>query len=321
MLDQTVSREEIMISSPRTGWGRVRFHGKRDWLLYLMLLPVLAYFLIFVYKPMVGLVIAFQDFSLYKGISGSEWVGLENFKKFITGPFFSRTLKNTILMNVFKMIFAFPAPIILALLLNEVRSYVFKRTVQTLTYMPHFVSVVVVAGIVTNFLAPENGFINIVLDKLGFDKIYFLTLPELFRPIYIFSFDIWQSVGFSAIIYIAALAGINPELYEAAGIDGASRWRQVWAISIPGIMPTVLIFLLLSISNFIEVGHEAIILLYQPVTYETADVLSTYAYRTGLAEGNYDLGTAIGLFTSVVGLILVYFANKLSQKITGNGLW
>lgn len=306
---------------PKTALGKAAFYLRRDLLLYLMITPVLVWYAIFVYKPMYGLVVAFQDFSVWKGISGSEWVGFKNFERFFNSPYFFRTLKNTVLFNVYKLIFDFPAPIILALLLNEVRKSWFKRSVQTLTYLPHFISVVVVAGIVTNFLAPGNGLVNIILDKLGFDKIYFLTVPEYFRTIYIISFDIWKDVGFGAIVYIAALAGINPELYEAAEADGASRLRKMWHISLPGILPTIIIFLLLRISNFIEMGHEAIILLYQPITYETADILSSYAYRSGIVSGHYDLGAAVGLFTNTVGLILVVICNRISNRLTGSGLW
>lgn len=306
---------------PKTALGKAAFYLRRDLLLYLMITPVLVWYAIFVYKPMYGLVVAFQDFSVWKGISGSEWVGFKNFERFFNSPYFFRTLKNTVLFNVYKLIFDFPAPIILALLLNEVRKSWFKRSVQTLTYLPHFISVVVVAGIVTNFLAPGNGLVNIILDKLGYDKIYFLTVPEYFRTIYIISFDIWKDVGFGAIVYIAALAGINPELYEAAEADGASRLRKMWHISLPGILPTIIIFLLLRISNFIEMGHEAIILLYQPITYETADILSSYAYRSGIVSGHYDLGAAVGLFTNTVGLILVVICNRISNRLTGSGLW
>lgn len=313
--------QERSMPRPKTALGKAAFYLRRDLLLYLMITPVLVWYAIFVYKPMYGLVVAFQDFSVWKGISGSEWVGFKNFERFFNSPYFFRTLKNTVLFNVYKLIFDFPAPIILALLLNEVRKSWFKRSVQTLTYLPHFISVVVVAGIVTNFLAPGNGLVNIILDKLGYDKIYFLTVPEYFRTIYIISFDIWKDVGFGAIVYIAALAGINPELYEAAEADGASRLRKMWHISLPGILPTIIIFLLLRISNFIEMGHEAIILLYQPITYETADILSSYAYRSGIVSGHYDLGAAVGLFTNTVGLILVVICNRISNRLTGSGLW
>jgi putative aldouronate transport system permease protein len=306
---------------PDTIAGRVKYHLRRDMLLYLMITPVLVWYMLFVYKPMYGLVVAFQDYSLWKGIRGSEWVGFDNFIAFFNSPFFFRTFKNTVMFNFYKLLFDFPAPIILALLLNEVRKMWFKRAVQTMTYLPYFISVVVVAGIVTNFLAPTNGLINIILDMLGFNKVYFLTIPEYFRAIYILAFDIWKDIGFGAIIYIAALAGINPELYEAAGMDGASRFRKIWHISLPGILPTILILFLLRISNFIEMGHEAIILLYQPITYETADILSTYAYRVGIVSGNYDLGAAVGLFTNTVGLILVIIFNRISNRLTGGGLW
>lgn len=321
LTEDTQEIEMELITMPKTTAQKILYHLRRDLLLYLMVLPVVIWYSTFVYKPMTGLVVAFQDYSIFRGISGSEWVGFQHFRDFFNGPFFFRTFKNTILINFYKLIFDFPTPIILALLLNEVRKMWFKRTIQTLTYLPYFVSTVVIAGIVTNFLAPSNGLINIVLDMLGFDKIYFLTRPEFFRPIYIFTFDIWKDIGFSAILYIATLSSINPELYEAAEMDGASRWRKMWHVSLPGLLPIIIIVVLLRISNFIEVGHEAIILLYQPITYETADVLSTYAYRTGISNGRYDLATAVGLFTNSVGLVLVIIFNKISNKVAGSGLW
>jgi putative aldouronate transport system permease protein len=269
---------------------------------------------------MIGLQIAFKDYSLFKGISESPWVGLKHFEVYFNSPYFFRTLKNTVLISLYGLLFSFPAPIILALLINEVKNVVFKRTVQTLTYLPHFISIVIVAGIVTNFLSPSNGLLNIILDKLGLEKVYFLIVPEYFRTILI-SMNIWKSVGFSAIIYIAALSGINPELYEAATIDGANKWRRVRHITLPGLLPTIMILLILELGNLLDVGYEAIILLYQPVTYETADVISTYVYRSGIVEGRYDMSTAVGLFNSTVGLILVVLANKLSKKFTGNGIW
>ena len=294
---------------------------KNDKYLYLLLVPFIAWYIIFQYKPMYGLLIAFQDFSIFKGISGSEWVGLENFKTFFSSDYFFRTLKNTVIISLYSLLFAFPAPIILALMLNEVRHKFFKKTVQTLTYLPHFISVVVVAGIVTNFLAPSNGLINILLDKIGFEKIYFLTMPEYFRTIYISSMEIWKDVGFSAIVYIAAIAGVNPQLYEAATIDGASRFQQMMKITLPSILPTIVIMLILKVGQLMEVGYEAIILLYQPATYETADIINTYVYRAGLQDGRYDIAAAAGLFNAVVSLILVIIANRISKKVTDNGLW
>ncbi|MDF2922191.1 MAG: sugar transporter permease [Paenibacillaceae bacterium] len=301
-------------------WRRIAASLVRDRFFYLLLIPFILWYLLFAYKPMYGLQIAFKDFSVYKGIAASPWVGFENFITFFQSPYFVRTLVNTLLISLYSLAWGFPAPIILALLLNEVRHVFFKKAVQTLTYLPHFISVVVVAGIVTNILAPTNGLVNIMLAKLGLEKIYFLVVPEYFRTILI-SMNIWKETGFGAILYIAALSGINPELYEAAVIDGANKWKQIWHVTLPGILPTIMIMLILRIGNILDVGYEAIILLYQPATYETADVISTYMYRAGIKEGQYDLTTAVGLFNSAVGLVLVIAANKLSKKFTESGLW
>jgi putative aldouronate transport system permease protein len=292
----------------------------RDKYLYLMLIPFILWYLVFSYRPMLGLRIAFMDYSPFKGIKGSEWSGLENFRLFISGPYFKRNLINTLMINLYGLIFNFPVPIMLALLLNEVRHSFFKKTVQTMTYLPHFISIVVVAGMVTNLLAPTNGLINILIDKFGGEKIYFLTKPEYFRAIYT-GMHMWKEAGFSAIIYVSALSGVDQELYEAAVIDGANRWKQTLHITLPGIMTTIIIMFILKIGRMLEVGYEAIILLYQPATYETADVISTYVYRSGLQEGRYGLATAVGLFNSVIALALVYIANKISNKVSETGLW
>lgn len=294
---------------------------KRDKYLYLLLLPSVIWYLLFHYKPIYGLVIAFQDFSLFKGILGSEWIGFENFETFFHSAYFLRNLRNTFLINIYSLIFSFPIPIILALLFNEVKNLKFRKGVQTIMYLPHFISTVIVVGIVTNFLSPESGIINLILNKFGFEKIYFLTRPEWFRKIYI-SMGIWKSAGFNSIIYLAALAGVNPQLYEAAVIDGASKWRQMLHVTLPGIMPTIIIMLILRIGNLLNVGFESIILLYQPVTYETADVISTYVYRTGIQQdNNYGLAAAAGLFNSVVSFVLVVSANKFSRKFSETSLW
>lgn len=292
----------------------------RDRFFYIMLIPFIIWYIVFAYKPMYGLQIAFKDFSVFKGIAASPWVGFEHFVTFFQGPYFLRTIKNTLLISLYSIVWGFPAPIILALLLNEIRNVRFKKIVQTFTYLPHFISIVVVAGIVTNFLAPSNGLVNIMLDKLGMDKIYFLTIPEYFRTIFV-SMNVWKEVGFGAILYIAALSAINQELYEAAVIDGANKWKQILHVTLPGLLPTIMIMFILRIGNILDVGYEALILLYQPATYETADVISTYMYRSGIKEGNYDLTTAVGLFNSVIGLLLVIGANKLSKKYTETGLW
>lgn len=310
-------RESLQSRKGNTGWGR---DLRRDWFLYVILIPFVVWYILFAFKPMYGLQIAFKDYSVFQGITGSSWAGLHHFEVFLQSDYFLRVLKNTLMISLYSLIFAFPAPIILALLLNEVKNAAFKKTVQTVTYLPHFISVVVVCGIVTNLLAPGNGIINILLEQLGMEKIYFLAIPEYFRTIFI-SMGIWQEMGFSAIIYIAALSGINNDLYEAAVVDGANKWKRMLHVTLPGILPTIMIMLILKIGNLMEVGYEAIILLYQPATYETADVISTYVYREGIMNGRYDMATAVGLFNSIVGLLLIAVSNRLSKKYTGNGLW
>ena len=303
---------------PKKGFGKSGVR-RNNAALYIMLLPLLVVMLLFTYRPMWGLQIAFKDYSLYGGMADSAWIGFENFKTFLTGPYFWRLLKNTVLIGSYGLIFGFPAPIILAILLNEVRSLNYKKAVQTMFFLPYFVSTVVVAGIVTNILAP-SGIVNIVLQKLGFEKIYFLTIPGCFRTIYT-TMGIWQSAGYSAVIYLAALSGIDTQLYEACQIDGGNKLRQMWHITLPGIAPTVVIMLIMNCGSLINVGSEAIILLYQPTTYETADVISTYVYRIGLTDGDYGLATAVGLFNSVIALLFVVLANTISKRVSEYSLW
>ena len=228
-------------------------------------------------------------------------------------------LKNTILIGFYGLLFGCPAPIILAILLNEVRNLTYKKTVQTMFYLPYFVSTVVVAGIITNLLAP-SGLVNVVLQKMGFESIYFMSDPKYFRSIYTIM-GIWQNCGYTAVIYMAALAGIDMEQYEASRIDGAGKWKQIWHITLPGIMPTVVVMLIMSCGSLINVGAETIILLYQPSTYETADVISSYVFRIGMTEGDYGMATAVGLFNSVVGLIFVALANTISKRVSEYSLW
>ena len=293
---------------------------KRDANLYAMLVPFVLFFLVFHYRALFGLQIAFKDYSLFKGIAASPWVGLDNFKSLFGGPYFLRNLKNTFLISFYGLLVGFPAPILLALLFNEVRSKAFKRICQTLTYLPHFVSSVIVAGIVTRFLSPSAGLVNNLLEAIGLERTHFLTKPEWFRPIYL-TMGIWKEAGFGAIIYIAALASLDPQLYEAARIDGAGRFRQLTAVTLPGILPTIAIMLILRIGRLLEVGYEQIILLYQPATYATADVISTYVYRAGLIQGDYRLAAAAGLFDSIAAFLLVFVSNKASRKISDYGLW
>lgn len=313
----TWKKDRLQGGKGNAGWVK---DLRRDWFLYVILIPFIAWYILFAFKPMYGLQIAFKDYNVFQGITGSSWAGLHHFEAFLRSDYFLRVLKNTLMISLYSLVFAFPAPIILALLLNEVKNTAFKKTVQTVTYLPHFISVVVVCGIVTNLLAPGNGIINIILEQLGMEKIYFLAIPDYFRTIFI-SMGIWQEMGFSAIIYIAALSGINNDLYEAAVVDGANKWKRILYVTLPGILPTIMIMLILKIGNLMEVGYEAIILLYQPATYETADVISTYVYREGIMNGRYDMATAVGFFNSVIGLLLIVVSNRLSKKYTGNGLW
>lgn len=292
---------------------------RKNKLLYVMLLPVLLFYVIFHYAPMYGAVIAFKDFSPRLGIGDSPWIGFEHFKTFFTGAYFWRTIKNTLLISFYELLFGFPAPIVLALLLNEVRHTLFKRTVQTVTYLPHFISLVVICGIVKDFTA-SDGVINDILVYLGGERLSLLLEPDMFRTIYVSS-GIWQHIGWGTIIFLAALTGIDPEQYEAARMDGAGRWKQMLHVTIPGLMPTIVILLILSIGRLMNVGFEKIILLYNPSTYETADVISSYVYRVGLQDFNYSFSSAVGLFNSVINFMLVIFSNWLSRKLNNTSLW
>lgn len=307
-------------SLKKTGFARLMQDMLRDKYLYMLLIPFLAYYIIFYYKPIGSLSIAFKDYSIYKGIADSPWVGFEHFIKFFEGPYFWRTLRNTLVINIYGLIFAFPAPIILAILLNEVRQQKIKKTIQTLTYLPYFISTVVVVGIVTNLLSPSHGLITALSEMICGERIYFLTRPEYFRTIYTVM-TIWQGIGYNSVIYIAALAGVDQELYEAAVIDGAGKMRQIWHITLPGILPTIMIMLILRIGSMLALSTDAILLLYQPATYEVSDVIGTYVYRVGLDDADYSLATAVGLFNSIVGLILVLGANYVSKKTTEEGIW
>ena len=292
----------------------------KSYQLYIMLIPFVLYFILFAYRPMAGLVIAFKKYSVYGGISGSPWVGFDNFTSFFNGPYFGRLIKNTVIISLYQLAFGFPASIVLALLLNEVKNKFFKSTVQTLTYIPHFISVVVIAGIVTNFLSPSNGIINIIIEALGGEKTYFLSQAKYFRTIYT-TMTIWAGLGYSTIVYLSSLSGIDQQLYEACMIDGGGKLRQLWHVTLPGILPTIVILFIIRIGSIMNVGYETIILLYQPSTYETADIINTDVYRMGMEQGNYSLAAAVGLFNSVIGFVLVMATNKISNKVTGAGLW
>ena len=295
-------------------------HFKREWQIYLMLMPMIIWFLVFLYKPMYGLQIAFKDYSIFRGIEASPWVGMEHFNDLFSNSQFLRAIKNTFLISFYSLIFGFPVPILLALMFNEIIHAVYKRSAQTIVYLPHFISTVIIAGIVITAFSPSAGIVNTVLSWFGFEPVYFLTKAEWFRPIFIGS-GIWQEAGFSSIIFLAAIAGVNPSLYESAVVDGASRWQMMWKITLPSILPTIIIMLIIRIGNLMEVGFELIILLYQPATYETADVINTYIYRQGLQSGQYDLAAAAGFFNAVVAFVLVMAANTISKRFSRTSLW
>ena len=300
----------------------IRFvdHMKREWQLYLMLMPAIIWFIVFLYKPMYGLQIAFKDYSIFRGVAGSPWVGFEHFETLLSNDQFARAFWNTIKISALNLLFAFPAPIILALMFNEIINTTYKRVTQTIVYLPHFISSVIIAGIITTAFSPTAGVVNTIMGWFGIDSIYFLTKPEWFRPIFVGT-GIWQEAGFGSIVFLAAIAGVSPSLYESAVVDGASRWQMMWKITLPSILPTIIIMLIIRIGNIMEVSFEMIILLYQPATYETADVVNTWVFRQGLQSGQYDLAAAAGLFNAVVAFVLVMVANTLSRRYVRTSLW
>ncbi len=286
---------------------------------YILFIPVLIYYVIFKYLPMTGTIIAFKDYIPARGVLGSPWVGFKHFERFFTSPRAWLVIRNTFKIGVANMVFGFPVPIIIAVLFNELRNKYFKRTVQSVSYLPHFISLVVVCGMIRQFTS-EDGFITAVIAMLGGQRQSLLNVPEYFLPIHVIS-GIWKEMGWNSIVYIAAISGINAELYEAARVDGASRIRQIWSVTLPGILPTIIVMLILRVGSIISVGYEKIILLYNPIIYDTSDVISTYVYRTGLQQFEYSFSTAIGLFNSVINFIFLFATNKLSRKISDTSLW
>ncbi len=293
---------------------------KQNWELYLLILPVLLYFIIFHYWPMYGVQIAFKDFMASKGISGSQWVGFKHFERFFKSYYFGRLIRNTLGINLYQLAVAFPIPIILALMMNEVKNNKFKRTVQTVTYAPHFISTVVLVGMVVSFLSPSTGIINMFIKALGFQPISFMTEPKWFKTIYVFS-GIWQNMGWNSIIYMAALAGIAPELHEAAIVDGASRTQRIWHINIPGILPTIIIMFIMETGKIMNVGFEKAFLMQNDLNISSSDVISTYVYRSGILGAQYSFSTAVGLFNSVINFIMLILVNSISRRLSETSLW
>ncbi|MDR3144914.1 MAG: ABC transporter permease subunit [Treponema sp.] len=292
----------------------------RDKMLLLLALPATLYFLVFHYVPMIGAVIAFQNFRPGAGLFDSSFVGLRWFKEFFSSIFFVRLVKNTFLLNFYMLIFAFPVPIIFALMLCEVKDGPFRRTVQAISFMPHFISIVVVVGILQNFLSITDGVINQLRVFMNLQPIGFLEDPAYFRTVYVAS-GVWQEFGWNSIIYIAAIAGISPQLYEAARIDGCSRFRQMIHVTLPGIMPATVTLLILHLGKMMSVGFEKIILMYNPSTYSVADVISTYVYRRGIVDMQFSYAASVDLFNSVINLALLLLVNRISRRRTGVGLF
>lgn len=311
----------------RPGGLRALFEGtwkkvSRDRYLLVLFAAPFLFFVLFKYLPMYGVLIAFKRIVVFRGLGeiiSAPSIGLTYFKQYLSDPYFWKLVRNTILIRVYSLFWGFPAPIILALMLNEVRNVRFKRTIQSITYLPHFISLVVICGMLVNFLSSE-GLVNNILAAVGLPRTNFLARAEWFRTIYIAS-DVWQHVGFGSIVYLAALTGIDPQLYEAATIDGANRWQKMVHVTLPGIAPTITILFILQLGRVMDVGYQKIILLYNGATYETADVISTYVYRRGLIDSDFSYATAVGLFSSLIGFLFVYTANRISRRVGETSLW
>ncbi|NQX61343.1 sugar ABC transporter permease [Paenibacillus qinlingensis] len=290
------------------------------WDLYLMVLPAVILIFLFKYMPMYGVIIAFKDYNLMQGVWGSDWVGFQYFRELFTFDEFPRVVRNTVMISLMKLLIGFPIPIVLALLLNELKFVKFKRMVQTITYLPHFISWVIIGGLAIDMLSPSSGIINRIIELLGFQPIFFMSDERIFRWILVGS-DIWKEAGWGAIIYLAALLGINDELYQAATVDGANRMRQIWHISLPGLKSTIIIILLLRIGYILDAGFEQVLVMYNPTVYDVADIIDTYVFRVGLGSMQFGLTTAAGLFKSVIGCVLLIVANAIARKMGEEGIF
>ena len=293
---------------------------RKDWQLMLLCVLPVAYYIIFHYIPMYGVQIAFKDFTAARGIWGSEWVGLGNFKRFFSSYQFWPLIKNTLSLSFLQLLIGFPVPIILAILLNQVRNGKFRRIVQTVTYCPHFISIVVLTGMLYIFLSPRSGLVNNIIEFFGGERINFFGDPSKFRPVFIIS-GIWQNAGWSAIIYIAALAGISPDLYEAAQIDGANKWKIIRHIDLPGILPTATMMLILEVGKIMNIGFQKAYLMQTPLNLSASEIISTYIYKVGLIDSQYSYSAAISLFNNIINIILLVTVNRIAKKTTENSLW
>ena len=293
---------------------------KRNVALYLFLIPAVAYIAVFHYAPMYGIQLAFKSFSPAEGIWGSPWVGFKWFQMFFESPRFWQLFGNTVILSFYSLVAGFPIPIILALLLNNVGNLKFKKFAQTITYMPHFISVVVLVGMISVFFSPRSGFINTIIQAFGGDPIYFMGEAKYFRHLYVWS-GIWQSMGWSSIIYIAALSGVSPELHESAMMDGASKLKRIWHIDLPTIMPTMVILLIMSCGQIMSVGFEKVFLMQNSLNNTVSEVISTYTYKIGLIQAEYSYSTAIGLFNNIINFTILILVNRISRKLSGSSLW
>jgi len=317
-----------MVSVDATAGQTPATYRKRPWwqsiwrqrALYLMALPGIAYFIVFKYLPMGGLVIAFQDYSPFRGIGGSPWVGFDHFIRFFSESTFVMLLVNTVTVSLLLLVFAFPIPIILALLLNELRSKLFQRSIQTVIYLPHFMSWVIVVSLFYVLLTTDGGSINALLESWGLQAVPFLTDPDWLRPLYTVQ-EIWKTAGWGTIIYLAAMTGVDMELYEASELDGAGRWLQTWHITLPAIRPTIIVMFILAIGDFLELGFEHMFLMLNSLNREVGEIFDTYVYTAGIQNGQLSYATAVGLFKGLVGLILVIGANKLAKKLGEEGVY
>jgi len=285
-----------------------------------LFLPCAAFYLLFRYGPIYGLIIAFKDYNVYEGILSSDWVGVKHFERLFDSPDFWLLFKNTLLLGFYTLLWAFPMPILFALMLNEARHARFRKTVQTMSYIPAFLSVVIVCSMLIDFLSPTNGIVNHALQSWGFPTTYFIAKPEWFRTLYVSS-EVWQYMGYESIIYLAAIASIDPSLYEAARVDGASRLRMIRHITLPGILPTISIMLIIKSGAMFRIGYEKVLLLYNPMTYDVADVFSTYVYRKGLLEANYSYAAAVGLFEATIALLMLAASQLTIRRLGGRGIW
>ena len=299
---------------------KIRKSFRDYWQVYLLLIPVVAWYLIFCYYPMYGVVLGFKDYLPKDGILGSEWVGFEHFQWLFETDGFTRALKNTIIISLLKLLFCFPAPIILSLFINEVQAKIFKKSIQTAIYLPFFISWVVMAGIIYNILAVNGGIVNNILVALGLERKSFMTDPNWFYPILLIA-EIWKGAGWGTVIYIAAISGISPDLYEAASLDGCGRFKKMWYITLPSISPVIIMMFIMQIGNILNAGFDSIFNLYNVSVYSVADILDTYAYTIGIGQGLVEKGTALGLFKAVINFVILLASNAIIKKITGQGLY